>query len=88
MFRVKTQKNASVLLEHRGVKIHTKTLDDGYFKFCIPLTKNSDFGWNDYRVSIFTTTKKFLKKELTFARMKEIGDLFQILMILFGFAYA
>lgn len=53
MFRIKTQKNASVYLEHEGIKIHTKTLDDGYFKFCIPLNKNLAYGWNDYRVSIF-----------------------------------
>ncbi|RKS00597.1 App1 family protein [Flavobacterium sp. 102] len=53
MFRIKTQANADVYLEHNGEKIHTKTLDDGYFKFCIPLTEKSDFGWINYSVSIF-----------------------------------
>lgn len=53
MFRIKTQANADVFLEHNGEKIHTKTLDDGYFKFCIPLIEKSDYGWIDYNVSIF-----------------------------------
>ncbi|HEU4496320.1 MAG TPA: phosphatase domain-containing protein, partial [Flavobacterium sp.] len=53
MFCIKTQKNASVYLEHNGLKIHTKTLDDGYFKFCIPLARNLEYGWNEYKVSLF-----------------------------------
>lgn len=52
MFRIKTQKNADVYLELHDAKIHTKTLDDGYFKFCIPLTKEIGYGWIDYYVSI------------------------------------
>lgn len=50
MFRIKTQANADVYLDHDTLKIHTKTLDDGYFKFCIPL-KNDQYGWIDYSVS-------------------------------------
>lgn len=53
MFRIKTQANADVYLEHNGKKIHTKTLDDGYFKFCIPLAGQSGYGWIPYTVSIF-----------------------------------
>lgn len=53
MFRVKTQANADVYLELNEQKIHTKTLDDGYFKFSIPLQKEFGHGWMDYRVSIF-----------------------------------
>lgn len=53
MFRVKTQGNADVYLERQGIKIHTKTLDDGYFKFCIPIKEVLGYGWMDYRVSIF-----------------------------------
>lgn len=52
MFRIKTQPNADVYLEHNGEKIHTKTLADGYFKFCIPLKEKSAYGWIDYKVSI------------------------------------
>ncbi|HLA55192.1 MAG TPA: App1 family protein [Flavobacterium sp.] len=53
MFRIKTQPNADVYLVHNGEKIHTKTLDDGYFKFCIPLKERKGYGWIDYQVSMF-----------------------------------
>ncbi|RDI51394.1 App1 family protein [Flavobacterium glaciei] len=52
MFQIKTQANADVYLEHNNAKIHTKTLVDGYFKFCIPLDQNTNYGWIDYEVSI------------------------------------
>ena len=53
MFRIKTQKNADIYLNLNGEKIHTKTLDDGYFKFCIPLDKATGYGWMNYSVSLF-----------------------------------
>lgn len=53
MFRIKTRKNADVFLWHGDKKLRTKTLDDGYFKFCIPLNETFENGWNDYHVSIF-----------------------------------
>lgn len=62
MFRIKTQSNASVYLEHNGIKIHTKSLDDGYFKFCIPLTRDIAYGWNDYKVSLFYNEKEISEK--------------------------
>jgi hypothetical protein len=52
LFRIKTQSNADVYLVHNNIKIHTKTLTDGYFKFCIPLEQSNDYGWIDYEVSI------------------------------------
>jgi len=58
MFRIATQANADVYLEHNGEKIHTKTLDDGYFKFCIPLGEKSDYGWINYSVSIFYSNEE------------------------------
>jgi phosphatidate phosphatase APP1 len=62
MFQIKTQANADVYLNHDNAKIHTKTLIDGYFKFCVPLDQNTTYGWIDYEVSIaykneFITTK-------------------------------
>nr|WP_322624017.1 App1 family protein [uncultured Flavobacterium sp.] len=51
MFLVKTIPNTEVFLEQNGKKIRTKTLADGYFKFCIPLTKALAYGWGDYYVS-------------------------------------
>jgi phosphatidate phosphatase APP1 len=41
-----------VYLDHNNVKIHTKTLNDGYFKFCVPLDQYTTYGWIDYEVSI------------------------------------
>lgn len=63
LFRIKTLSNADVFLEHNGSKIHTKTLDDGYFKFCVPLDQDANYGWIDYQVSVpyrdqFISTKE------------------------------
>lgn len=52
MFRIKTMSNADVYLHLDGRKIHTKALDDGYFKFCIPLKEEPAHGWIDYHVSM------------------------------------
>ena len=62
MFRVKTRANADVYLYHDGKKIHTKALNDGYFKFCIPLENDLLFGWNSYRVSIMHNEKEIVTK--------------------------
>lgn len=51
-FRIKTIKNFDIYLKCGNQEIHTKTLDDGYFKFCIPLEKETPFGWIEYEVSI------------------------------------
>ncbi|MBE8725760.1 App1 family protein [Flavobacterium hungaricum] len=52
LFRIKTIKNFDVYLHYNDQVIHTKTLDDGYFKFCIPLEKETHFGWMPYEVSL------------------------------------
>ncbi|WP_348822777.1 App1 family protein [Flavobacterium aestuarii] len=52
LFKVKTISNFDVYLKFGDSVIHTRTLDDGYFKFCIPLEKEFNFGWMDYEVSI------------------------------------
>jgi len=52
LFRIKTIKNFDVYLHYNEEIIHTKTLDDGYFKFCIPLEKETHFGWMPYEVSL------------------------------------
>ncbi|MBS7252458.1 App1 family protein [Flavobacterium branchiicola] len=51
-FRIKTIQNFDVYLKFGEKEIHTKTLDDGYFKFCIPLEKETSFGWIEYEVFI------------------------------------
>lgn len=62
MFRIKTQPNADVYLLLNDQRIHTKTLDDGYFKFTIPLTKETGHGWMNYRVSIFHEEEEITEK--------------------------
>jgi len=62
MFLIKTISNADVYLEHNGTRIHTKSLDDGYFKFCIPLNDKLDFGWGDYYVSTFYKGEEIREK--------------------------
>ncbi|BFM43782.1 App1 family protein [Flavobacterium sp. CFS9] len=61
-FRIKTIKNFDVYLKCGNQEIHTKTLDDGYFKFCIPLEKETPFGWIEYEVSIKHKTEKITEK--------------------------
>lgn len=63
LFRVKTQSNADVYLEYNNTKLHTKTLSDGYFKFCVPLEKKEDYGWIDYQVSIIHRSETIFSKE-------------------------
>jgi phosphatidate phosphatase APP1 len=63
LFRIKTQVNADVYLVHNNVKIHTKTLSDGYFKFCIPLEQSNDYGWVEYEVTIIYKNETITTKE-------------------------
>ena len=63
LFRIKTQSNADVYLKHNNSTIHTKTLDDGYFKFCLPVDPNVGHGWIDYEVSIIHKQKTIAVKE-------------------------
>lgn len=63
MFRIKTQANADVYLEYKNTKIHTKTLYDGYFKFCLPLDQVENYGWIDYEVSTKYNNKLLVAKE-------------------------
>lgn len=64
MFRIKTHANADVYLEYGTAKIHTKTLKDGYFKFCVPLLEQEErYGWIDYKVSIIHENKTIVTEE-------------------------
>ena len=85
MFSIGTQANADVYLHLNDEKIHTKTLDDGYFKFCIPLKEKSCYGWIDYSVSIFydkeeiKETASFIKPhEGNFGFISDIDDTFLV----------
>jgi len=67
LFQVKTHENYDVYLKYGDSTIHTKTLDDGYFNFCIPLEKEFNFGWMEYEVcikyknEIITSTGSFIR---------------------------
>ncbi|RED22099.1 uncharacterized protein DUF2183 [Flavobacterium cutihirudinis] len=61
-FRIKTLENFDVYLKFRDKEIHTKTLDDGYFKFCIPLDEETHFGWIEYEVFIKYESKIITSK--------------------------
>jgi phosphatidate phosphatase APP1 len=63
LFRTKTHANADVYLNHNNTTIHTKTLNDGYFKFCIPVDQNAGYGWIDYEVSINYGQETIVVKE-------------------------
>ena len=63
MFQFKTAANTDVYLEFNNTKIHTKTLIDGYFKFCVPLEQNNSYGWIEYKVSIIHASKTIISKE-------------------------
>ncbi len=71
LFRLKTHANTDVYLEHNNTTIHTKTLIDGYFKFCIPVDQNVGHGWIDYEVSILHGDKKIVTKESYIRPKKE-----------------
>ncbi|WP_395078102.1 App1 family protein [Flavobacterium sp.] len=60
MFRIRTIGNFDVYLNIDNQKIHTKTLEDGYFKFCIPLDKSSNYGWINYSVSIYYENEEII----------------------------
>ena len=62
MYRMKTWTNADIYLKHNNKIIRTKTLSDGYFKFCIPLEEN-EYGWIDYEVSLNYENKTITAKE-------------------------
>ena len=63
MFRIRTISNFDVYLTINNQKIHTKTLEDGYFKFCIPLDKSLHYGWKDYSISIYYKDQEILSRE-------------------------
>ena len=50
LFRMNTMHNEEVFLEINNTIIRTKTLEDGYFKFCVPLKEKDKCGWIEYNV--------------------------------------
>lgn len=50
MFTISPMSNAKITLKFMDVEVHTKTLDDGYFRFNIPMDKIVESGWHPYTV--------------------------------------
>ena len=63
MFRIKTEANADIYLKYNDRTIHTKTLKDGYFKFCVPLHQIETYGWIEYQVSMIYNNNEIVAKE-------------------------
>lgn len=51
MFRITPLKNVEVNLYFKNIRVSTKTLDDGYFRFSIPFSEALKSGWHEYEVN-------------------------------------
>ncbi len=51
MFRIKPIENAEVELVFKDLKIRTRTLNDGYFRFDVPFHGELESGWHAYQVN-------------------------------------
>ncbi|MEQ8240949.1 MAG: App1 family protein [Cyclobacteriaceae bacterium] len=54
MFTIKPMADAVVILEFENLKVETKTLKDGYFRFNIPYTEDLASGWHHYKIACQT----------------------------------
>lgn len=85
MFRIKTASNFDVCLHIEDQKIWSKTFDDGYFSFNIPINSSKNFGWNPYKVSIkhndatiFAASEYIKPQEGNLGFISDIDDTFLI----------
>ncbi len=51
MFRIEPYPNVEVTMTFKGLKITTRTLDDGFFRFTVPFNEELESGWHPYQVS-------------------------------------
>lgn len=51
MFRIKPIANIEVELHFKGLKVSTKTLKDGHFRFTVPFNEPLESGWHSYSVT-------------------------------------
>ena len=52
LFMMKILANTEVQFNFRDTSVCTTTLDDGYFRFCIPYSDKLDCGWHKFTVSV------------------------------------
>ncbi|SDB35420.1 Uncharacterized conserved protein [Flavobacteriaceae bacterium MAR_2010_188] len=57
MFTITPMPNADVTLEFKNTLVSTKTLDDGYFRFNIPIEEKVESGWHNY--TVYCKTESF-----------------------------
>lgn len=51
MFRIKPYSNVEVTLSFKGLKVTTRTLNDGFFRFTLPFNEELESGWHPYEVT-------------------------------------
>ena len=51
MFRIEPYPNVEVNLTFKDLKVTTRTLDDGFFRFTLPFNQVLESGWHPYEVS-------------------------------------
>lgn len=85
MFNIKPISNIEVCFEFQDLKIKTKTLEDGYFRFNIPFNKTLESGWHTYQVTCkigefgIVDTGEILKPfESKYVIISDIDDTFLI----------
>jgi phosphatidate phosphatase APP1 len=55
LFTIKTIANVRILFSYGDLQAETRTLNDGYFEFNLPLTAPLTNGWHNYEVSVDDT---------------------------------
>lgn len=85
MFRIKPLVNKEVQLLFKGIKVATRTMDDGYFRFSIPFKHELTSGWHTYQVVYdlagigITDTQELLKPfPGTLGIISDIDDTFLV----------
>ena len=52
MFRIKPLANVEIRLKFLDIDVTTRTMQDGYFRFTLPFTRELKAGWHTYTVNI------------------------------------
>jgi len=63
MFRIKPINNIQVTLQFKNLKVTTKTLNDGYFRFDVPFSEELESGWHTYYVTCKVGAIGIIEKE-------------------------
>ena len=58
-FRIEPLANQEIQLQFRDLKVSTKTMEDGYFRFNIPYQDKIESGWHDFEVTSQAENRDF-----------------------------